>query len=126
MRLVDNDQVLVLEQHLLGERDRRFGIEFAVVPDAFARTHRAVRCERCAGAINDLAARHAVAPGGGIDGGETLDQQRQHAVPIALRQAQVARRDALHDRQRCDAIGLGLASCFHAYSHFYSHIHSHA
>ena len=74
VRLVDHDQVLVLEQHLLLERNRRFVIEFAVVPDARAGAHDAVGRQRRAGAVDHLAARHAVAPGG-------LARLRENARP---------------------------------------------
>jgi hypothetical protein len=103
VRLVDHQQVLVLEQDLFLERDRGFFVELAVVPDAHALAHLAVGSQGLALRVDHVAARQALAPGRPARR-RSAPRGRPACRRAGLGEPQVAGRDAVAHRQRDEAL----------------------
>ena len=99
-RLVHREQVSVLVEDLLVERDAGLVVEEAVVVDAQRRLVGPLGRDRHAVLVDHLAGRDAGLPGRARDGREAIHQELGDRGPGAGRQADAARADAVAGGQR--------------------------
>src|SRR5450830_2055668 len=95
MRLVDHDQLLVLEQNHLIKRYARLFRHRAVVVDPSVALVGAVGRELHAVLIDHIALRHALVPDVPTDGGKALRQEIKGGGPGASGQPDAAGPDAV-------------------------------
>jgi hypothetical protein len=100
VRLVGDDQPLVLEQHDLVERQARFVGDRTVVVQPQARSVRPIRRDGDAVLVDQFALLHAGLPGRGRHRREALDQEIADRRPRPGRQRDAARADTVLGRQR--------------------------